>query len=78
MSNTILVTGGCGFIGHHFIEHLLVNTDWKILVLDKLTYASYGLKRLKDTGALSNSRVKVYTYDLTHKISVGQIGRAHV
>ena len=24
----ILVTGGCGFIGHHFVEHLLVNTDY--------------------------------------------------
>jgi nucleoside-diphosphate-sugar epimerase len=30
----ILVTGGCGFAGHHLIEHLLTNTDSEILVLD--------------------------------------------
>ena len=26
----ILITGGCGFIGHHFVEHLYLNTDWDI------------------------------------------------
>ena len=36
----VLITGGCGFIGHHFVEHICVNTDWNIIVLDKLTYAS--------------------------------------
>ena len=35
----ILITGGCGFIGHHFVEHILNNTDWNIIVIDKLTYA---------------------------------------
>ena len=68
---TILVTGACGFIGHHFIEHVLINTDWNILILDKLTYASYGLKRLKDIEALNNKRVKIYTYDLSHSLSIG-------
>lgn len=70
---TILVTGGCGFIGHHFIEHILVSTDWNIIVLDKLTYASHGLERLKDTGALNSDRVKIFTYDLSHPLSVGLI-----
>ena len=28
MRKTILITGGCGFIGHHFVEHIYVNTDW--------------------------------------------------
>ena len=50
MTKTIVVTGGCGFIGHHFIEHLMVNTDWNIVVLDKLSYASNGFERLRDTG----------------------------
>lgn len=35
----ILVTGGSGFIGRGFIEHILETTDWKIQNLDKLTYA---------------------------------------
>lgn len=67
----ILITGGCGFIGHHFVEHVLVNTDWEILIVDKLTYASYGLKRLKDTGALDSDRVKVFTFDLAQPITIG-------
>ena len=71
MTKTVLVTGGCGFIGHHFVEHIYVNTDWNIIVLDKLTYASHGLERLRDTGALDNNRVKVFTYDLSYPLSVG-------
>ena len=38
----ILVTGGAGFVGHHFVEHLLKNTDADIVVLDKLGYSPYG------------------------------------
>ena len=71
MTKTVLVTGGCGFIGHHFVEHIFVNTDWNIIVLDKLTYASHGLERLRDTGALESDRVKVFTYDLSYPLSVG-------
>ena len=39
--NSILVTGGAGFIGSHFIEYLL-NTPkpFKIINLDALTYAA--------------------------------------
>ena len=39
----ILVTGGCGFIGSHFIEEILKNNQVKTLInLDKLTYAANG------------------------------------
>ena len=24
----VLITGGCGFIGSHFVEHFLKATDW--------------------------------------------------
>ena len=71
MSKTVLITGGCGFIGHHFVEHICVNTDWNIIVLDKLTYASHGLERLRDTGVIKTGRVKTFTYDLSHPLSVG-------
>jgi dTDP-glucose 4,6-dehydratase len=38
---TILVTGGCGFIGSNFIRYLLLDSDFngRILNVDKLTYA---------------------------------------
>ena len=37
--NTILVTGGAGFIGSNFVHYLLKNTRYSVIVLDKLTYA---------------------------------------
>lgn len=67
----IIVTGGCGFIGHHFVEHIYKTTNWNIIVLDKLTYASMGFSRLKETGVLESNRVKCYCYDLTNTISEG-------
>lgn len=37
---TIIVTGGAGFIGSNFIFHMLKeHTDYRIICLDKLTYA---------------------------------------
>jgi dTDP-glucose 4,6-dehydratase len=41
MSKTVLVTGGAGFIGSTFVHHLSQNhPDYKIIVLDALTYAA--------------------------------------
>lgn len=71
MSKTILITGGCGFIGHHFIEHVYLNTDWNIIIIDKLSYASNGFERLRDTGCLNNERIKIFTNDLINAIPDG-------
>ena len=71
MPKTVLITGGCGFIGHHFVEHIFSTTNWNIIVLDKLTYASHGLERLRNTDTLDSKRVKVFTYDLSHPLSIG-------
>ena len=71
---TILITGGCGFIGHHFVEHIIINTDWNIIIIDKLSYASMGLKRLEDEvfqNAINSNRLKIFTWDLINEISVG-------
>lgn len=67
----ILITGGCGFIGHHLIDYLLENTDHNLFVIDKLSYASYGLDRLRDIGALDHPKVRLFIYDLTSKIDEG-------
>lgn len=38
---TILITGGCGFIGSHFVELIRKTDDYdKIIIVDKLTYAA--------------------------------------
>lgn len=67
----ILVTGLAGFIGHHFCEALLKNTDWEIIGVDKLNYASNGFNRLRDIQAFDDSRVKIFTADFTKPIVDG-------
>lgn len=71
MTTTIVVTGGAGFIGHHFVEHLLKNTDWRIVVLDRLNYASSGFDRLRDISVFDDKRVTVFTHDFTSPVVEG-------
>src|SRR5947209_6317752 len=40
LMNSVLVTGGCGFIGSNFIRHLLgSDSTAPVINLDRLTYA---------------------------------------
>lgn len=71
MVKKILITGICGFIAHHLLEHILRRTNWTIIGIDKLSYASKGLSRLRDNGTLSNDRVKIFTWDLSSPLSDG-------
>lgn len=63
----ILITGGAGFVGHHFVEHFLKNTDWEIIVFDRLNYSG-SLDRLRDIDAYDDKRVKTLTADFTHPL----------
>jgi len=43
----LLITGGAGFIGSAVIRHIVKNTEYKVLNIDKLTYAG-NLESLKE------------------------------
>jgi dTDP-glucose 4,6-dehydratase len=44
---SILVTGGCGFIGSHFVRLLCAEENFRVVNLDRLTYAG-NLENLSD------------------------------
>lgn len=69
----ILITGACGFIAHHTIEHLLVNTDWDIVGIDRLSYAANGFNRLRDAIGHPHPRVTLFSADFTQPFSCGLI-----
>lgn len=67
----VLITGGCGFVGHHIIEHFLKATKWRIVTFDKLTYAANGLNRVRDINAFDAGRVAFFAVDFSVPISEG-------
>lgn len=69
----IAITGAAGFLGAHLVEHLLKNTSptTELVLLDKLTYASRGLDRLRDIEGLFHGRVRILTVDVAEGFSPG-------
>ncbi len=64
---TILITGGAGFIGGNLINELLLNSDSKIINVDKLGYASDLIKlevTKKELGLYFEKRYKFVNLDL--------------
>ena len=72
MRKNILVTGGAGFIGHHFIRHILDNTDYNILSLDRLDYSGNLNRVFEIADSLDKTekkRIKVIYHDLKAPIN---------
>lgn len=38
MSKTVFLTGAGGFVGHHFLEHVLATTNWDIVATDSFRH----------------------------------------
>lgn len=64
------MTGGMGFIGSHFVEGLLKETDWEIVILDRLD-TSGTPARLTDAGCWEKEkkRVKFVWWDLKSELN---------
>lgn len=73
-SLTILITGGCGFIGSHFIRFILKERpNWRLINVDKLTYAG-NLENLADQEAVKDpSRYRFIQADITDAQTIESI-----
>ena len=67
---TILVTGGCGYIGAHTIVDLIEN-GFNVISVDNLSRATD--KSLLGIEKITGKKVKNYTVDLTDKKAAEQI-----
>jgi dTDP-glucose 4,6-dehydratase len=69
MNRTVLVTGGCGFIGSNFVRLLDAETDWRIVNLDKLTYAG----NLENVADIKGERSRFVQGDICERALVETI-----
>ena len=66
---TILVTGGCGFIGSNFVRLISTATDYHIVNFDKLTYAG----NLENVADISPARMRFAQGDICDRELVERI-----
>ncbi|MEA2558696.1 MAG: dTDP-glucose 4,6-dehydratase [Acidobacteriota bacterium] len=71
---TLLVTGGAGFIGCNFVRLALAETRARIVILDKLTYAG-SLENLADV--LGDPRLTFVQGDIADRVEVRRVFAEH-
>lgn len=71
---TILVTGGAGFIGSAVIRHLIHDTQFKVVNVDKLTYAG-NLESLKMIA--SHERYSFEQVDICNAVEIQRVFNQH-
>lgn len=78
-TKTVLVTGGAGFIGHHFIKRLL-NESYNVISLDRLDFSGNlnRLAELRNEIDPENRNLRVVYHDLRAEINsqlANQLGK---
>jgi dTDP-glucose 4,6-dehydratase len=74
MQNTILVTGGAGFIGSNFILHWAAHAGTPVINLDKLTYAG----NVRNLGQIASDRTYCFVHgDILDRELVRDLFRQH-
>lgn len=71
---TIVITGGCGFIGSAFIRYLLQYTQHRVLNIDKLTYAANPLSL---ASVAANPRYQFVQADICDSSTLKQLFLKH-
>lgn len=66
----ILITGGAGFIGSALIRHIINNTKYTVINVDKLTYAG-NLESLDEIS--SNERYSFEKVDICDREELGRV-----
>lgn len=67
----VLITGAGGFMGSHVLRHILVNTDWDVVLLDSFRHRGKTDRIASQLEGIPNAlgRVIVITHDLKAPIS---------
>lgn len=84
MPKTILITGAGGFVGHHFLEHVLATTDWNVIATDSFKHKGRTdrIAQVLDAAPILiganprphwKQRTKVITHDLCAPFSSHQV-----
>jgi dTDP-glucose 4,6-dehydratase len=72
--DTMVVTGGAGFIGSNFVRLALARPEWRVVVVDKLTYAGH-LASLTDVA--ENPRFLFVQADIADREAAEAVCRTH-
>jgi dTDP-glucose 4,6-dehydratase len=72
--DTMIVTGGAGFIGSNFARLALARTRGRVVVVDKLTYAGH---RASVADMASDPRFTFIQADIADRAAVGALFREH-
>ncbi|MFA6312678.1 MAG: dTDP-glucose 4,6-dehydratase [Sterolibacterium sp.] len=74
-ARTLFVTGGAGFIGSALVRMLIAESDWRIVNIDKLTYAG-NLESL--SGLIDNPRHVFSQTDICDRDALDRLFAAHL